>query len=181
MEATTVDNAVGRLHGAFQEGLELAYELKTRKKKSSEPEWMTDGIRSDIANRRKIFRKDEKRSDRWKVLKKRTNSAIKTRRKGHDEHILAKFESESNPGKFFQLIKSLAGKNNNQRWSPSEMYPGMDARTVADNLAAYFNSISSQYEPLQPDQIPTTFSRPLPVLTTATVEEIQKTNLHGPW
>ena len=173
-EATRVDDAVGRLHGAFQEGLELAYELKRRKKKSSEPEWMTDGIRNEIANRRKIFRKDKKRSDRWKVLKKRTNSAIKTRRKGHDEHILAKFESESNPGKFFQLIKSLAGKNTNQRWSPTAMYPGVDARTVADNLAAYFNSISSQYEPLLPDQIPTTFSKPLPALTTAAVEERMK-------
>ena len=169
-----VDRSVEKLHAIYEEGLQTAYTLKSRTKKSSEPPWMSDWLRKDIATRRRVFRNDTKRSDRWKVLKRQTAAAVKRRRKRHNEYMLAKFDTEQNPGNFFHHVKGLVGKNESSRWSPTQMYPGRDTEEVADILAAYFNNISSQYSPLDAADVPTTFSKPPPQLSTAEVEEKMK-------
>ena len=51
------------------------------------------------------------------------------------------------------------------------MYPSESKKTVADNLASFFNGISSQYRPLDLTKIPVTFDRSLPVLETAEVDK----------
>lgn len=45
------------------------------------------------------------------------------------------------------------------------MYPGKDPEKVAEILAAFFNNISDEYEPLKRDDIPKTFDRELPLLS----------------
>ena len=42
--------------------------------------------------------------------------------------------------------------------------PGSSDSKVAEELAAYFNAVSSEFDPLEPDQIPTTHDVTLPVL-----------------
>ena len=169
--STDVDEAVGKLHEAFEEGVRQSYVTKTRKKKSSEPPWMTDWLRDDIATRRRIFKTDQGRTDRWKHVKQQTNAAVKKRRKKFNELVIRKFEEEKNPGKFFQHIKSLTSKNSGSKWSPKQMFPGLDSGQAADRLANFFNAISNQYQPLSPTDIPSTFRRDLPDITPAQVEE----------
>ena len=82
--------------------------------------------------RRQVFCTDKKRSDRWKTLKRKTTAAVKKRRKKH-EYVLAKFENESNPGKFFHHAKCLIGKNTAPAWSPMRMFPGESTEAVAKN------------------------------------------------
>ena len=165
----SANEATAALHSIFEQGLETAYEYKTRKKKTSEPEWMTDWLRQDIEDRRKVFKTDQKRSPRWKILKKKTAAAVKKRKKKLNDNILSKFENETNPGKFFHHLHCLMGKNSGPRWSPTQMFPGEDAMTVSNKLAVFFNDISSQYQPLKEGQIPTTFNRQLPRLMVAEV------------
>ena len=52
-----IDRKVKVLHDLFGEATEYSYKWKTRKKKSSKPVWMTDGIRDMIKKRRKLFKK----------------------------------------------------------------------------------------------------------------------------
>ena len=170
LDATDVNTAVSYLHSIFENGLNEAYEIKYRKKKSSEPTWMPEWLRNDIQARRQVFNTDQGRSDRWRILKKRTAKLIKKRQKKNNEMIIAKFDAESNPGKFFEHLKSLAGKNVS-RWSPQQMFPGQSAESVADTLAEYFNAISCQYDPLNTDDTPVTFDRQLPTLTPKDVAE----------
>lgn len=139
--------------------------------KSSEPPWMMDWLRDDIAARRRVFRTDQTRSERWNELKRQTNTAVKKRWKNFHELVIKKFEEEKNPGKFFQHVKSLTSKNAGTKWNPKQMFPGLDSQQVADRLAAFFNTISSQYESLTPADVPATFERELPVITTTEVED----------
>ena len=67
--AKGVDAKVEALHLLYQKGTNFAYVLKSRKKKSSEPVWMTDGIRDMIKKRRKLFRRLKRRGN-WNSLKK---------------------------------------------------------------------------------------------------------------
>ena len=166
-----VNKIVPRLHRIFEDGLNHCYELKKRRKKSSEPAWMMDWIRKEIEAQRQIFRTDKCRSDRWKSVKNALSIKITKRRKKQDQNVLDKFKSETNAGKFFHHIACLLGKNSGPRWSPEQLYPGQSKEEVANNLAAFFNQISSQYEPLKPEEIPTTTLRTLPVITQQMVEE----------
>ena len=171
LSSSSVDEAVGLLHAHFERGINHSFELKTRKKKTSEPEWMADWLRDDIEDRRKVFHTDEGRSQRWKAMKKKTAAAVKKRRSKLNAHIIDKFKNESNPGKFFHHVKCLLGKNSNNPWSPTLMYPGLNPEQVADRLAEFFNGISSQYSPLDIGSVPKTFDRELPTLTATDIQD----------
>ena len=56
------DEQVEILHAVFKKGMDQAYPVKRRKKKDSEPPWMTDWIRDLIEDRRKVFKTDRGRS-----------------------------------------------------------------------------------------------------------------------
>ena len=81
LEATTTQDAVEQLHGLFLVGLRESYEVKSRKKKTSEPVWMTEWLRNDIQIRRRIFKTDQKWTDRWRRVKRQTATAVKKRKK----------------------------------------------------------------------------------------------------
>ena len=51
------------------------------------------------------------------------------------------------------------------------MYPNMESDQVAEELAVFFNSISSEYQPLDMRKIPFTHNRVLPVLTVEDVAD----------
>ena len=126
---------------------------------------MTNWIRDGIKDRRRIFRTDRGRSDRWRLAKRRTNKAVRKRRKNHDKLVLDKFKNEKNPSKFFEHIKCLSGKNTAPAWSPSQLYPGLDNTQIAEKLASFFNTISNEYDPLDLFKIPRTFHRTLPSIS----------------
>ena len=169
--ATSTEAAVEFLHSKFSQGQRECYEEKTRKKKSSEPVWMADWIRDLIEDRRKIFQTDRGRSERWKVVKKRTSKIITKRKKKCDQFILEKFRRENNPGKLFHHVDCLLGNNTKPRWSPTEMFPEKTPLETAEEMASFFNSISQQYEPLNQEDIPFTFPRSLPTLTVNQVKD----------
>ena len=81
LESNSSNKAMAALHQIFQEGLNVAYELKTSKKKTSEPVWMTEWLRKDIESRRTVFKTDEKWSARWQLLKKRRRTQLRSVRR----------------------------------------------------------------------------------------------------
>ena len=163
--AENANDAIEKLQDFFEKAKAISYEEKTRKKKTSEPGWMTDWLRDEIEDRRKVFKTDKDRSPRWQALKKRIARQVKQRKKKHNDYIIQKFESEQNPGKFFHHVQCLMGNAIKERWSPQQMFPGEESGEVAEKLAAFFNNISSQYRPLDRSEVPVTFDRQLPVLT----------------
>ena len=112
-----------------------------------------------------MFKSDSFRSQRWKDVKQRTSKIVKKHKKKSYDFILDKLDKETNPGKFFNHIGNLLGKNKEKRWTPSRMYPDKGDEEVAEIFASLFNQISGQYPPLDRAGIPSTFSDPLPELT----------------
>ena len=51
-----------------------------------------------------------------------------------------------------------------------DLFPGKSEGEVAKELAGYFNRISSEFQPLEPRDIPRTYARSLPVLHPYQVE-----------
>ena len=67
----TVNEKTEELHNLFHEGMAQSYQWKTRKKKTSEPCWMTDWLRNMIEDRRRMFRTAGFRTVSWKTFKKK--------------------------------------------------------------------------------------------------------------
>ena len=170
-----IDNKVEALHQLFQEGITHSFGFRTRKKKSSEPVWMTDGIRDMIRRRRKMFKKMKRRGN-WRVLKDRVSAIVEERKKVNNERILEGFLNNKNPRDFHRAVKKLLGENEPPRWKPQQMYPEASNLEAAENIAEYFNSISQEYDPLLNEQIPTTYSRQIPRLTCEEVAKRLKDN-----
>ena len=139
---TDANEAVEKLHQAFDIGLAASYTKITRKKKSSEPAWMTDWIRKDIASRRRIFKTDEGRSPRWRAFKEKITRQVKKRKKKNNDYILSKFDGETNPGKFFHHLQCLLGHNEAKRWSPMQLYPGESKSLQHSSMILALNMIS---------------------------------------
>ena len=95
LQAVGPDQAVEQLHLAFEEGVKQSSEYKTRKKKSSEPNWMAEWLRDLIKDRRRVFRSDGFRSERWKTIKKKMVVSVKKRRSKCNQFILNKIEAET--------------------------------------------------------------------------------------
>lgn len=65
---------------------------------------------------------------------------------------------------FFRLVKSFSTPEKPQTFDVRNLRPGASDAEVAEELADFFNRVSSEFDPLTPDQIPTTYPRSLPRL-----------------
>ena len=167
-DTTTASEKVELIHRAFQEGMGISFEWVTKKKKTSEPPWMTDHIRKWIARRRGVFRK-EGRSERWKCLKKSTNNMIRERRRNFNLNIRDKFLNNADSKSFHKGVKCFLSSEEAAQWDARSLFPGEDDLGVANKLADYFNGISMEYDPLDMDDLPKTYDRPFPALDAAHV------------
>ena len=159
------------LEQTLASGMKHAFEKKVQRKKSSEPPWMNEEIRRWIARRRAIFRRCG-RNAVWRRLKKKTAAAIKIRKRGYTQHFKENFLSNGSPGGFYHFVKSVLNGNQAPKWEVHHMYPGEPDDRIAESLATYFNDISSQYELLRDDEIPTaSWAAKLPTLSCKEVAD----------
>ena len=70
------------------------------------------------------------------------------------------------------------GNNEKPRWSPSGLYPELDDEQIAENLARFFNDISSKYSPLNMNEVPKTLATQLtPITEEDVIKKIKDSNL----
>ena len=72
---------------------------------------------------------------------------------------------------FFKTIKAYKSAEKPKSFDIRELRPGVPDKELADEVAQYFNRISDEFSPLDPFDIPRTYDRQLPLLTSAEVEK----------
>ena len=151
-DCTEPTEMVTRLHEFFEHDMSTRYETRKSTKKSTEPPWMTGGIRRLIKRRRSIFRKFG-RNIVWKILKKKTTKIIKERKKAYNlqkkEKIL-----DGSVKKFHECVRSFINNDKSKQWSPKQLYPNASEKQIAENLASFFNPLRPrsffQFQPFRP-------------------------------
>ena len=149
--------------------LEGAFPLITVRKKSTDCPWMNRRIRRIIARRKGVYRR-EGRSDKWRRLKKMSDDLIKSRR---DKYLQSQRDCllvDDARRNFFRNVKAFQSKERPKSFDPMDLFPGKSEEFVTRELAQYFNRISSEFQPLEPSEIPRTFHRVLPTLLPYQVE-----------
>ena len=129
---------------------------------------MADWIRVLIGRRRELF-KSEGRSERWWMFKTKIMAIIKTRKAVYFQGLRDKFLANKDPRNFHACVKALLNGNGPPRWDVRTLAPEKSDEELADWLADFFNGISSEYNPLDLNTIPSAHNRELPELTVEQV------------
>ena len=152
-DATSTTDKVGALHTLFADGVAQCFEERTRKRKPTEPVWMTDEIRDLIRKRRRLFKR-VKRKGNWILLKKIVERKVTERKKGHAELVREKLVEQKSVKNFHKSISTIMRGNEQEAWTIRHLFPDMEDHQIAETAAAFFNHISSSSPPLHADQIP---------------------------
>ena len=122
-----------------------------------------------IRRRKGIYRR-EGRSKKWRRLKKITDDLIRDRSKVYLDSQKECLLAEDATRNFFRNVKAFKTKDRPKAFDPMSLFPGKSEGEVASKLAAYFNRIGQEFQPLEPSDIPRTHKRALPVLMPYQVE-----------
>ena len=142
--------------------------LKTTTKRISDPPWVNNKIRKLSKRRRKIYDR-EGWSARWKSLKKQCRDLYNKRAASYMEEQKKVLTAPDASRAFFKNVKAYKSKEKPPQFDLHELYPDRSDPEIADELASYFNAISSEFDGLTPDRIPEVPLGHLPFLSHADV------------
>ena len=170
VERDSVTQMVDGLHEVFDKCMRESFEFKTRKKKMSEPFWMADWLRDLIEKRRNLFR-NEGRTERWKKFKAKVVRIVRENKDKYFVTLREKYVRNGDPSKFHAYAQTLLSGNEHEQWDVWSLCPEKSDIELAEWLADFFNGFSSEYQPLNHDEIPRTFDIELPIITTEQVKK----------
>ena len=144
------------------------FKWKTVVRKESDPPWINDTLKRLWKKRRRIYDK-EGRSPRWRRLKKKSSELY---RKRAEKYVLNQKEKLTGPDasrNFFRHVKSYSCKERPKTFEITDLYPGKEDADVAEQLADHFSNVAGRQSGLHGKEIPTSYSKPRPVLDPLTV------------
>ena len=142
----------------------MSFETKCKKKKSTEPVWMTEEIRGLIKKRRRLYRRI-KRTGQWKEIKVLVALKVAECKKGHGEYVRQKFKDDKDSQNFYRSVNAIMKGCEQETWDVWSLFPNEDDFSVAEKLADFSNKISSEYSPIKEEDIPTSHDVATPVIS----------------
>ena len=142
------------------DALENFFPLITVRRKASDPAWYNRTIKKKMAQKMSIYKR-EGRSPKWRRIKKIIEDLIEKRREryaGSQKDALLASDGERN---FFKNVKSYKCCEREKPFDVTDLFPGKSDQEVSELLADHFNAISNEFEPIDMNNIPSTYSTPL--------------------
>ena len=144
------------------------FPYKTTVRREKDPPWINPHVRALIRKRRKIYHR-EGRSRVWKDLLKKVRKLVKKRANNYWAHQKRTLLSPDAGRTFFKNVKSYSCKEKPPQFDVRSLFPDLSDVAVANKLADHFNGISQEFDGLDLDSIPSTYSAPVHELTRAEV------------
>lgn len=157
------DDMIKALEKHVQTATDELFPLQTVRKRSNEPEWVSNGIRRLSKQKKRVYKREGK-SNLWFSLSDR----IQTQLEANKERFVAK-ATEAGPRAFYNGIRKLAAKTQPQEWSLMDMFPNMSKEEAGEEAASYFTAISDLFEPL-----PDNHEAPMQLRAPVSLLEVQK-------
>ena len=164
MQEKTTNGKVDRLHLILNDLLDRHFPTKTCTRRETDLPWLDKKARRMIKKKCAIY-KAEGQSSRWEAMRAKVDKYLGERREVYLERQRDKFIGPQAHVSFFRNVKAFKSAEKPKEFDVRELCPGKTDREVADAVAAYFNSISSEFKPLEPCQIPFTYHKDLPPLS----------------
>ena len=145
--------------------MEAFFPLRTTKRRSIDPPWINPAVKKLIKSRKGVFKQTMGRTAEWKDIKKKVTQLIDKRCRKYQENQKTILLAEDGGRAFFKQTKNYLSKQRPKPFDVMDVFPGYNEPAAAEELANHFNSISSEFRPLNHEtDIPLAGSRPLPEL-----------------
>ena len=128
--------------------MDECFPMVTTRIRSDDPPWMTNGIRKKIDQRKEVYDTDKKRTDRWRHMKELTNRLIKEKKTEFIETIKKKAVDQKSTSMFYKAVTMFKDHEQPPKWDLTDLFPGEPALAAAEQAADFFNSISSEFQPV---------------------------------
>ena len=147
---------------------ERHFPLQRVRKRSNEDPWITRSIRRLWKKKIRLYRKNGKCAA-WKETDKRLQTMIDKSK----EEFVEKLLGEGGSGRaFYSATRSLASASSTPAWTVSDLFVGMEAGDVCDQVLSFFGAIAGA--PAEPiDEFPRVPGG-LPEFTRASTAELIK-------
>ena len=152
----------------MNEGMSEFFPYKTTVRRERDPPWINPHVRALVRKRRKIYHR-EGRSVKWKWLLKKVRKLVRKRAANYWAHQKTTLLSRDAGRAFFKSVKSFNCKEKPPQFDVRSLFPNLADGVVAEKLADHFNGISQEFNGLDPDSVPTTYSSPIQILSPAQV------------
>ena len=117
--------------------------------KSTDGPWISRGVRRRARRKRRIYRQEGK-SECYRIAEQELSEVLERNKKNFFEKMKQKSISQRSSKCYYSAIKMLGSKEAPKLWEIRVMFPGKTDQQIADELATYFNRISSEFVPLPP-------------------------------
>lgn len=155
-----LDTFLNILEGAMG----ACFSVKTTTRRESDPPWINSQVRSLVKKRRRIYHR-EGRSHQWKALMKKTRALVRLRAQKYWEHQKRTLLKPDANRSFYKNIKAYRSREKPANFDVRSLFEAsLSDADVAEKLADHFNGISSEFGGLDPADLPTTYSSPMPEL-----------------
>ena len=164
-----VNEQVDSLLDCLERTMDLCFPLKTTWRREGDPPWINKAVKKLIRKRRKVYHR-EGRSDRWRYLKKRAADLIRERAEKYWDHQKRTLLQKDASWAFFKNAKAYQSREKPPQFDVRSLFEaGTSDKAAADKLADHFNGISREFSGISPEEIPETYSAPVPVLNVEQV------------
>ena len=143
------------------------FPIVVSKRRVGDPPWITGGIRRKIKQRKRVYRREGRRS-LWKRLKALTDSMISEKKTQWLQNV-TKQGGGNHTKRYFNAIKMLSNKEKPPDWELTDLFPEKTVEEVLETTADFFGSITSAFKPIDLNGKP---PHPLPSVTEGQVRDM---------
>ena len=160
-------------HETLSDLVDSCFCWKRVRRKSTDKPWISDALRHRMKIRLAVFR-NEGRSELWKRLDKGIKETIKFRKRKYEEDMSAKLASTGKSNQWYNIYRNLISDDMPRRWHITELNPGQEPKSLANDLAQHFSRITNTGKPLSQADIPRSTKGPglIPQMQESQVEKI---------
>ena len=136
------DAMVAAFENYIQTTTDELFPMQTIRRRSNEPEWISNGIRKLSRQKKRVYRREGK-SRLWYSLCERIDTKIEENKLNYVDKVKA-----DGPRAFYKGIKKISAGIQTQDWSIMDLFPGKTKKQAGEETSAFFTAISDQFTPL---------------------------------
>ena len=160
-----------KLQYVLDELMDRHFPMKTVRRKESDLPWF-NSVAKRMAKKKQAIYKAEGKSTRWHGQSAKLEAYLAKGRENFLKSQRDKLLGPSATTNFFKNVKAFKSADRPKQFNIRELRPGKTDLEIATEAAIFFNRISSEFEPLSPEEIPATYHCDLPLLSPAQVQKM---------
>ena len=162
--AKTTSSKVEAFQSILDAAMEKCFSYKTVTKHSTDPPWFNSRIKHKILKRRRVYDKSG-RSGKCKRMKAETDKICRKLCSAYLEQQRRNLTAHDASRSFYRNVKAYNSKEKPPVFEVKDLYPDKGDADIAETLASHFNSISNEFDGLDPNAVPPQVHNSLHMLT----------------